>query len=247
MVHVRLHKFFFYLSLRTGIFVLSFFKVFGGAVIAATGWLQVAQLDTHPLAVFDTVALYFHTIVFSLLAVVGLFGLISATTKRRGLIQCYGVLVVIILVVSIGSGVVALYSLFRVKDVQTVKRCMHGATDRLTENVCQNGIAIFKATGVAIYTVSWAILTCPLFVFLVSLFVLNFWTDGYLIVVSYAAHLRKRKEMEDRETQSPVMLWGKPISGPEPLITYNSVGAPGYNQGYAYSRAHEPEYIAKAV
>ncbi|KAK0482487.1 hypothetical protein IW261DRAFT_1467978 [Armillaria novae-zelandiae] len=228
MVHVLLHKFFSYLSLRIGIFVLSFFKISGGAIIAATGWLQVAQLDTHPLAVFDTVALYFHTIVFSVLAVVGLFGLINATTKRRGLVQCYAVLLVIILLVSIGSGVVALYSLFRVKDTQTVKRCMHGATDSLTENVCENGIAIFKATGVTIYIVSWAILTY-----------------SYLIAVRYAAHLAK--EIDDREVQAPVTLWGKPISGPEPLITYNSVGAPGYNQGYAFSRAHEPEYIAKAV
>ncbi|KAK0228991.1 hypothetical protein IW262DRAFT_653127 [Armillaria fumosa] len=228
MAHVCLHKFFFYFSLRTGIFVLSFFKIFGGAIIATSGWMQIAQLDTHPLAVFDTVALYFHTIVFSLLAVVGLFGLINAATKRRGLVQCYGVLLVIILVVSIGSGIVALYSLFRVKDAQTVKRCMHGATDRLTEDVCQNGIAIFKATGVAIYVVSWVILTY-----------------SYLIAVSYAAHLRK--VTEDREVESPVMLWGKPISCPEPLITYNSVGAPGYNQGYAFSRAHESEYTTKAV
>lgn len=76
-------------------------------------------------------------------------------------------------------------------------------------------------------------------------FVLNFWTDSYLIAVSYAAHLGK--DTEDQEVRSPVMLWGKPISGPEPLVTYNSVGAPGYNQGYAFSRAEEPEYIAKAV
>ncbi len=145
----------------------------------------------------------------------------------------------------IGSGVVALYSLFRVKDTQTVERCMNGATDRLTENVCQNGIAIFKATGVAIYTVSWAILTCPLLVFCLPSVVLNFWTDTYLIAVSYAAHLGK--DMEDQEVRSPVMLWGKPISGPEPLITYNSVGAPGYNQGYAFSRAQEPRYIAQAA
>ncbi|KAK0196676.1 hypothetical protein F5146DRAFT_13246 [Armillaria mellea] len=228
MAHVRLHMFFFFLSLRIGIFVLSFFKMGGGAIIAATGWLQVTQLDTHPLAVFDTVALYFHTIVFSLLAVVGLFGLISATTKRRGLVQCYGVLLVIILVVSIGSGAVALYSLFRVKDAQTVKRCMNGATDRLTENVCLNGIAIFKATGVTIYIVSWAILTY-----------------SYLIAVSFAAPLAE--DTEDREAGSPVMFKGKPISGPEPLVTYNSVGAPGYNQGYAFSRAHELEHVAKAV
>ncbi|KAK0211144.1 hypothetical protein DFS33DRAFT_1252658 [Desarmillaria ectypa] len=154
MAHARLHKFFYCFSLRMGIFVFSFFKMVGGTVIAAVGWQQVGQLDTHPLAVFDTVALYFYTVVFSLLALVGLFGLICATTKRRGLVRFYGVFLAITLGVSIASGVVTLYSLFRVKDERTVKRCMNGATDKLTENVCQNGIAIFKGTGVATYAVS---------------------------------------------------------------------------------------------
>ncbi|KAK0463695.1 uncharacterized protein EV420DRAFT_1103537 [Desarmillaria tabescens] len=228
MALIRLRKFFYYFSLRMGISVLSFFKMVGGTVIAAAGWLQVAQLDAHPLAVFDTFALYFHTVVFSLLALVGLFGLISATMKKRNPVQVYGIFVAIILAVSVASGVVVLYSLFRAKDAQTIKRCMHGATDRLTENVCQNGIAIFKATGVAIYVVSWAILAY-----------------SYLIAASYAAH--PRQDAEDQETQSPVTLKGKAISGPEPLVTYNSVGAPGYNQGYAFSRVHEPKDIGQAV
>ncbi|KAG7448190.1 uncharacterized protein BT62DRAFT_890739 [Guyanagaster necrorhizus] len=220
MIHVHLRKFFFCLPLRMGIFGLSFFEMAGGGIVAAAGWLQVSQLDTHPLAAFDTVALYFHTVVFSLLATVGLFGLISAMTKKRGLVQVYGVLLVIALGVSVTSGIMALYSLFRVKDARTVKQCVNGATDKLTEKVCQNGIAIFKGTGVAIYAVSWVTLSYC-----------------YLIAASYAAQLRK--DMEDQKT-SPVMLMGKTISSPEPLVTYNSVGAPGYNQGYAFSRVREP-------
>lgn len=79
---------------------------------------------------------------------------------RPVLLKAYGYTLAAFLGISIASGCVALYSLFRAKNQGEIGRCMNGATDKLTGDVCRTGIALFKGTGLAIYLVTWLYLGC---------------------------------------------------------------------------------------
>lgn len=46
----------------------------GGTAVAVAGWIQVRGLATNPRSQEDKIALYFMSIVYTLLAVVALFG-----------------------------------------------------------------------------------------------------------------------------------------------------------------------------
>ncbi|KAF9000772.1 hypothetical protein BDZ89DRAFT_694411 [Hymenopellis radicata] len=175
-MRIRSDNFFFCLPVRLGVFILTMFGMIGGVIVSATGWLQVSQLSIHPLARFDTTALYFHTIVFTIIVAVALFGLAGAITKRRPLLTAYGYMLAALLGISIASGCVTLFSLFRAKDMKEISECENGSTDPLTVNVCQNGVAVFKGTAVGIYIVTWLYLSY-----------------ACIIVASYVGQLRRRR------------------------------------------------------
>lgn len=150
--------------------------------------------------------------------------------------------------VMIVSGCLALTTLFRAKTRQEINRCVNGTDDdELTMNVCENGLAIYKGTGVAIYLVVWVVLACTCLLKTVDASTEVAAADTCILVASYVANLRQIKEERNLK---PAMVKGMPIGPPEPLTMFNSAGAPGVNNGYAFSRVprdNEVQFVGAGV
>jgi len=183
-------------------------------MIAVTAWTQIMQLKIHPLALQDAIALWCHTILFSLLSLTCLFGFIGAIVKNRRLITAFWIILTGLLLLSIGSGIYTIYAIFGQKSQHTIVNCLNGATDQLTIDVCRNGLAILKWVAVTIYAVTW----------LLEIYAI-------IIISSYGKQLAEEKDAYNVGQLSTV-----DISQPEPLTMYNSFGAGGQNTGYAFSK-----------
>ncbi|KAL0576490.1 hypothetical protein V5O48_005501 [Marasmius crinis-equi] len=110
---------------------LSAMLMAGAAIVTITAWSQVMQLNAHPIPLNDEAALFFHSILFTVLAVLGLIGFCA------------------------GSFVLSV--IFRGNPPDVVERCRRGAKDDLTTVVCTNGVAIQKSVAVIVYLTSWGL------------------------------------------------------------------------------------------
>jgi len=214
--YVRSRTFCCCLPVRFGVFFLSIIGTLGAGFIAAVAWFQVKQLNAHPLSPEDRAALLFHTSVYTILAATSFLGFIGAIFKLRRLMIVYWVVLTIVLLISIASGAYTLYSIFARNSTESIVNCLDGATDDLTLQVCQNGIAIIKWVAVAVYIVTWLLEIYAIF-----------------IVYQYAEQLRDEQIAAEKVAVSTSM-----ISNPAPLMMYNSAGAVGHNTGYAFSKVN---------
>ncbi|THU93300.1 hypothetical protein K435DRAFT_967362 [Dendrothele bispora CBS 962.96] len=163
----KLEAFFGCLPLRLGVVALSFIIMVSASIITVTGWSQIQQLSAHPIPLSSLVALYFHSITFTVLAVLGLAGLIAGSLKP---ISSFLLITIVLfsfsLILSFSSGAFVLYTIFHQKSQEDIDKCLHGVeNDSLTTLVCKNGIAIIKGVAVAIYLVSWAVIAYTTIVF----------------------------------------------------------------------------------
>lgn len=201
----------------------------GGSIVTVTGWSQIMQLSEHPISTANKVALYFHSITFTILAVLGLFGVLCGALRNRPMLFAYTVILPFLVILSFSSGAFVLNTIFHPKSDADIAKCVNGAKDDLTRQVCANGIAIIKGVAVAIYLVSWFL-------------------ETYTAIIVYSYHSRltisslmsaannETIEAAGRTKFTPVNpLRPEDISGPTPLTMYNSVGAAGINSGYAFS------------
>jgi len=217
MVYVRTKTFCCCLPVRLGVFMLSLVGMIGGGIVAATAWLQVVQLKDHPLALQDEIALWFHTLLYTLLVTASTFGFIAAIFKKRRLVMAYWIILIGLLLTSIGSGAYTLYSIFVRKSQQTIINCLNGATDDVTEQVCRNGLAIIKGVAVAVYVMTW----------LLEIYAI-------IIIYSYGKQLGEEQQAAAINASS-VQISTQAISNPKPLTSFNSSGLGGQNMGYAFS------------
>lgn len=71
--------------------------------------------------------------------------------------------------------------------------------------------------------------------------------DACIMVASYIAVLQQAKLTKVFEDGFTPTVMGMPVSKPEPLVEYNSMGAPGVNNGYAFSHVPLDVDIGTAV
>jgi len=222
-MYVRSRKFCCFLPVRLGVFVLSLIAMLGGSFIAAIGWIQVSQLSQHPLERNDEIALYVHCGVFTFLGVLGALGFIGSLVKSKGLVMTFGVGVAIHLAFSIAAGVFNLYTMFHENSADAITKCLNGATDDTTRQVCNNGIAIVKGVAVAIYIISW----------LVELY-------AYFIVERYIEQL----DEEEDAKRIPVM---PQISNPQMISApdYLHFREPRPETGYAFTQPRQAYGVSR--
>jgi hypothetical protein len=137
--------------------------------------------------------------------------------KQRDFVNAYAGGLMLYLVLSLCSGIFALYALFHRNSQAEITRCLNGATDSATRQVCNNGIAIVKGVTVALYVVMWLLIICQL----AGLFGIRHLTsvsDAYIIVSNYVDQLDD--EMSVKETKQMI----NSISQPAPVTTYTSFG-----------------------
>jgi hypothetical protein len=137
--------------------------------------------------------------------------------KQRNFVNAYASGLTLYLVLSICSGIFALYALFHQNSQAEITKCLNGATDSTTRQVCNNGIAIMKGVAVALYVIMWLLIICQLvFSFVTSH--LTLFSDAYIIVSNYVDQLDD--EMSVKETKQMI----NSISQPGPVTTYTSFG-----------------------
>jgi hypothetical protein len=179
----------------------------GGGLVCSAGWFQIAQMQQHPFSQQDVIALWVQTIMYTILAVVSIFGFVGACIKHRSFISLYFTMLCAHFVFSIVSGTFSLYALFHNEGQEAVETCLNGANDEITKEYCGQGNDLMKGIVVATFVVIW----------LLELY-------GCIIVNNYM------EQLEEEETMSYPPMVSKPHVGPIPITTYNSYGA-----GYAFT------------
>jgi uncharacterized protein YacL len=214
MVYVRTRTFCCCLPVRLGVFILAILGVLIGGFLTVAGWLQVANLTQHPLSTRDEVALYVQTVMFTLLAVVSIFGFIGAASRRRSLLNFYWMMLAAHLVFSIASGIFSIYSMFN-EDISSefTEQCADDAVDDVTDEFCGNGMTVVKGLIIAFFVISWL-----------------FQLYGCIIVSNYV------EQLDDEKSPDPYPAIKSAFpAGAIPVTTYNSYG--GTN--YAFTQPHQ--------
>ncbi|KAF8646753.1 hypothetical protein AX16_007067 [Volvariella volvacea WC 439] len=170
--------------------------IVGCAFVCGVGWIQVPQLDIHPVNSMDKTALILHCTLFTVLGVMCILGFGAAVAKHRNWASIFSIALVFHLVLSIPLGIFVLVAIFTPNSPEDIKRCLNGATGALTLTVCTNGIAIARGVAVVLYVFTWILQAY-----------------SYVIVANY---VRQLDEEEDAANLAP------PISRPMPLNVYNN-------------------------
>jgi len=157
--YVRSRTFCCCLPARLGVFLLSLLAMVGGSLVAAVGWIQISQLKKHPLGKSDVIALWIQTPLFTLLALLAVFGFLGAVARNRSMISGFANGLAIHLGFSVASGVFSLYTIFTRDSQGLVDACVNkaGNTSDATLQSCKKGVVILKAVTVAIYVVTWLV------------------------------------------------------------------------------------------
>ncbi|KAF8958411.1 hypothetical protein BDZ97DRAFT_1841994 [Flammula alnicola] len=223
-VSVRSRKFCCCLPVRFGVFILSLVAMVGGSFVAAIGWIQISQLNRNPLDKEDTIALWIHSAMFTILAVLAVLGFVGAMIKNRAMISGFAIALAIHLGFSVASGIYTLVSLFRDNSQQAIDNCLNDSAAGTTRETCQNGIAIMKGIMVAIYVVTW----------LIQLY-------AYFVIERYS------DQLEDEEMAQNTVVFPRSLpesAAPQMTTTYSSF-APPYpfttpRQAYGVTRGQDP-------
>jgi len=176
MVYVRSRKFCCCLPVRFGVFVIALFGIVGGAVVSAAGWIQIAKPEqTVAVSEADKISLWIETIIYTLLALISVFGFIGVFTKNRSFISAYSTTLFLHWGFSVGTGAFFLYQLFHGQGREDVANCENGATD----DICSGALDVYRGVAVSVLIVVW----------LVQLY-------GCFIVSNYADQLADEEEFE---------------------------------------------------
>ncbi|KAG7095134.1 hypothetical protein E1B28_005915 [Marasmius oreades] len=220
-----------FLPLRYGVFALSMMMMSGAIIVTITAWAQVMQLAAHPVPLSDETALFFHSIIFTLLAMFGVLGIVAALLKKRPVLILFLALLVLHLFVGICAGAFVLSVLFRGNPPEAVKRCLNGAKDSLTNTVCANGIAIQKPVAVILYIASWLLETYTA-----------------MMIYSFVRQLAQESDQAPEIDGAPasvdeMRMPYKPSHSANNSITISNISqpAPGMNIGYAFTTV-EPNF-----
>ncbi|CAA7262564.1 unnamed protein product [Cyclocybe aegerita] len=218
MVNVRSRKFCCCFPVRFGVFVLSMFAMIGGSFVAAIGWIQVSQLNENPLPVSDQIALYIHSGIFTVLALLAVFGFFGALVRNRSLTSAFAIALAVHLGFSVASGIFTLVTLFKQDPQVTLAKCLNGVSvadaGEAKVEVCKSEVAIFKGVMVAAYVITW----------LIQLY-------AYIIVERYVDQLD-----EEADAANPVVIPRSTvveITNPQ-VTTYN-----GFQSSYPFSTPHQ--------
>jgi len=180
-----------------------------GAFVAAIGWIRISQLSQHPLTKSGRIALWIHTVMFSILGFLAVLGFIGCLAKSRRMVSGFAIALAIHLGFSVASGIFSIYLFFRQPPEEAIEACTNGSTDPSVIDSCQNGTGAMKGIMIAIYVVTW----------LLQLY-------SYFIVEWYVAQL----DDEDAEKHAADDMRQPSINNYGPTYAFS---APGNAQGAA--------------
>lgn len=154
----------------------------------------------------------------------------------------FGTGVAIHLAFSIAAGTFNLYTMFHENSADAITKCLNGATDDTTREVCNNGIAIVKGVAVAIYIISWLVELCKLHSSqpICSQSSVSYFLDAYFIVERYIEQL----DEEEDAKRMPVM---PQISNPQMISApdYLHFREPRPEMGYAFTQPRQAYGVSR--
>ncbi|RDB26774.1 hypothetical protein Hypma_005290 [Hypsizygus marmoreus] len=219
MAYIRSRTFCCCIPVRFGVFILSLVGVIGSILCCAAGWVQVTRLRNNPVPppTADVVAIWLHSSLFTLLAILSLFGFIGCLIKSRNSVRAYSFGLILFLGLSIASGAYALHTLFTSDPLVVINSCINTPGANLTWDACKANIKVYKGISVTLYILMWLLMIY-----------------AYVIVDNYVEQLDD--EMAATETRQMINA----ISQPQVNVavpTYASFGNPP-NTANGYTFAH---------
>jgi len=131
---------------------LSFSAVFG-----TVGILVLERIENQ-MTELQQVAIWFHTFVYILYAILCFFGVYACIAKRMGAMSLFTSLVIGQILFSIGSGALCLYLLFNITTAQPwdTNKCLAAALDKFTRELCGK-TDLLKGFAIAMFIVMWLV------------------------------------------------------------------------------------------
>ncbi|KAF7324771.1 hypothetical protein MKEN_00518900 [Mycena kentingensis (nom. inval.)] len=155
MGYVRSRKFCCCLPVRLGVFVLSTLITLLGGLVAVVSWLEVKKLQDDPVS--DKAPTYIQAAIFTLLTLVGGFGLIGCIAKQRALVAMFGTALAIHLGFSVASGIYTIYTLYKRDETALMSNCIINSDEVDAAARCRNGLRLLKIIVVVAYSLSWLV------------------------------------------------------------------------------------------
>jgi hypothetical protein len=184
--------------------------ILGGGLVSVAGWLRIKALSTNPIDPTSKSALIIQTVMYTVLAVVSLFGLIGTFNKARRLISLYSTVLFSHLGFSIATGAFFLYTLFHQTGDADISSCINGSTETLKIEACQKSFEVIRGVIVGIFVLTW----------LIELY-------GCIIVANYADQLNEEESLNDTKpvTSPPVAAYAPTYAFAQPAYSHGVQGS----------------------
>jgi len=156
MVYIRTRRFCCCLPVRFGVFVMTAFGTLAGGLVSIAGWLAVSHFNkSTPLSQQDEIALYVQTIMYTLLAVVSIFGFVGCVIRSPSLVSLYSSMLIGHFIFNIIIGIFSIYSLFHQDASDLSAKCDSLAQDDIANQLCGNGMTTVKGIMIAFFVLMW--------------------------------------------------------------------------------------------
>ncbi|KAJ3862928.1 hypothetical protein EV359DRAFT_65225 [Lentinula novae-zelandiae] len=168
-----------------GVLAASYLWIISGIIIAITGWSQVHLAGSYPIPAAYSTALYFHALIFTLLGVIGIYGVVASSLKRSGLILAYLILLALHLLLSFSGGGFLLMMINRSPSQDEISACLYqNPNDPVATQFCYTPISIPQGVAAATYVLFW----------ILELY-------ACVMIFSYHEELKQRAAHPDLETR----------------------------------------------
>ncbi|EJU02342.1 hypothetical protein DACRYDRAFT_22016 [Dacryopinax primogenitus] len=140
------------IPVRLGVFILSLLTIALGALVSAASWVQLSKLGSDA----DTqqkVIIIIAGVVYGLLAFFSLLGFIGSVIANRALVKTYSVMLWINWFLSLISGGLAIWQLFRADAVPNVVQSCQASDTTATEADCTNAFKVIRVVYIIIFVI----------------------------------------------------------------------------------------------
>jgi len=173
----------------------------------------------------DVISLWIQSSLFSLLALLAIFGFLGAMIKNRGMVSGFAIAIAIHLGFSIAAGCFSIYTMFARDSQPVLDSCLKKYNDDSDAALqsCKSGLVLIKAVMVVVYVLTW----------LIQLY-------AYFVVERYVDQLDEEQLFENPVVPRTMVLQ---VGGPQ--VTAGL--APTYpfaEPQQAFGRGHGPNNMA---
>jgi hypothetical protein len=138
------------IPVRAGVVFLALLGFFGGSLITAASIIQLKRSEG------SKVSLILQVVIYILLAIVSIFGLVGAITRKLVFVRLYFGMLLTHLIFNLATGAFAIYRNF--KDApKYISECSSGSADSAVLKSCQDGAKLWKGVMIGVFILAWLI------------------------------------------------------------------------------------------